>query len=325
MRCHNSRPSLLIPLTPDRLPSPAASGVSRTCVAATRGASATPIKGLASDDLKHRNRRWLEAYDRCRHAPEAISLRNRLVEHNLPLVRRVAAALRHHDGLPFEDMVQVGSLGLIRAIEAWDGRRGACLSSFAVPYIRGAIQREIRDRLALLRVPRPLWELRQRASALQEQRRRRNIPALSQPQLAAALACSPELLEESLGLAQRATPCSLDAPLPSMEPGDARCLLDGLADPASQPSQQQDPETACADTAERLWLRHQLLRLDPDARALLEGRLLEGCSWPELARRGSISPATARRRVQLLLRQLREAAQAWRGAEQRAALQLQAG
>ncbi len=325
MRCHNPLPSPPIPLGAERLPSPAgASRSSRARFIPGRRGGCSPAKGQASDDLKLRNRSWLEAYDRCRHAPEAISLRNRLVEHNLPLVVRVAASLHHHDGLPFDDMVQVGSLGLIRAIESWDGRRGSSLSSFAVPYIRGAIQREIRDRLALLRVPRPLWDLRQRASALQEQRRRQNRPALSQPQLAAALACSQELLEESQGVAQRATPCSLDAPLAGGEPGGASCLLELLADPASQPTRDPDGEASRPEKPEHVWLRQQLLRLDPAARALLEGRVLESCSWPELARRSGVSQATARRRVQVLLRQLRQAAQAWRGAEPGAMPWLQA-
>ncbi|MFN6134474.1 MAG: sigma-70 family RNA polymerase sigma factor [Synechococcaceae cyanobacterium] len=324
MRCHTPLPSLPIPLAAKRLHSPGPSGPRQARVI-PGGASGSPASGQASDDLKGRNLRWLEAYDRCRHTPEAISLRNRLVEHNLPLVVRVAASLQHHDGLPFEDMVQVGSLGLIRAIESWDGRRGSCLSSFAVPYIRGAIQREIRDRLALLRVPRPLWDLRQRASAIQEQRRRQNRPALSQPQLAVALACSPEQLEESQGLAQRATPCSLDAPLMGAESGGASCLLELIADPASQRNRDGDGESSDSPKAEHLWLRQQLLRLDPAARALLEGRFLEGCSWPELARRTGVSQATARRRLQVLLRRLREAAQAWRGREPALVPWLQAG
>ena len=273
-----------------------------------------PERDLTPPQRRHRNRCWLEAYDRCRHAPEAISLRNRLVEHNLPLVVKVAASLRHHDGMPLDDMVQVGSLGLIRAIEAWDGRRGSSLSSFAVPYIRGAIQREIRDRLALLRVPRPLWELRQRANALQEQRRRQDRPGLSPAQLAAALGCGQELLEESLRVDQLATPCSLDAPRPGADPERPTSLLELLADPASLAAPDQDPEASAPENPEYVWLRRQWRRLDPAERALLEARLLEGCSWSTLARRAGLSPATARRRVLVLLRQLRQAAEAWRGA-----------
>ena len=138
------------------------------------------------------------------------------------------------------------------------------------------------------------------------------------------MACSPELLEESQALAQRATPCSLDAPLAGGEPGGASCLLELLADPASQRSRDPDDEASCSEKPEHVWWRQQLRRLDPAARALLEGRLLEHYSWPELARRSGVSQATARRRVQVLLRQLRQAAQAWRGAEPGAPPWLQA-
>ena len=315
MRDDNSCASLPFPQSAGRLFCQGATERIRAGGSSVRRGAATPTNSEHRAELQRRNQRWLEAYAHCRQAPEAIGLRNRLVEHNLPLVVRVAASLHHADGLPFEDKVQVGCLGLIRAIEAWDGRRGACLSSFAVPYIRGAIQQEIRDRLAMLRIPRPLWELRQRASALQEQQRRRNLPGLNPTQLAAALACSPELLEESLQLAQRTTPRSLDAPLPGSEPGSPTHLLDLLADPASQPNLDPEAEPPSPERPERVWLRRQLLRLAPTDRALLEGRLLQGCSWPELARHAGVSPATARRRLQLLLRQLRQAAQAWQEAD----------
>ena len=96
---------------------------------------------------------------------------------------------------------------------------------------------------------------------------------------------------------------------------DLASLLELLADPASLSASDPDPEPPGQENPEHAWLRGQLQRLDPAARALLEGRLLQGCSWPELARRAGISTATARRRVLLLLRQLRQAAQEWRGAE----------
>jgi DNA-directed RNA polymerase specialized sigma24 family protein len=102
-------------------------------------------------------------------------------------------------------------------------------------------------------------------------------------------------------------------------------LPEGYAlDGHGQPTRDPDGEASRPEKPEHVWLRQQLLRLDPAARALLEGRVLESCSWPELARRSGVSQATARRRVQVLLRQLRQAAQAWRGAEPGAMPWLQA-
>ncbi|MEB3199593.1 MAG: sigma-70 family RNA polymerase sigma factor [Synechococcaceae cyanobacterium] len=271
-------------------------------------ASSIPPAAAAPEARLQHNQQWLEAYCRLRHTEAAIPLRNRLVQHNLPLVRKVAGDLRQRLPLPFEDMVQIGSLGLIRAIEAWDGRPGARLSSFAVPYIRGAIQRELRDRQSLLRIPRPLWDLRQRAQTLQEQRRRQGLSPLRAAALAAALDCTAAQLEEALQLEWTTSVRSLDAPRPGPEPGSGGTLLDLVADPASLEPPREEPLSP-----ELGWLRARLLRLDPASRLLLERRVLQGLSWRELGRPCGMGPIQARRHVETALEQLRRAACEWQG------------
>jgi len=79
--------------------------------------------------------------------------RERLIELLLPLVR--ALAYRHlNRGERLEDLVQVGSIGLIRAIDRFDPNRGDDFVSFAVPTIRGEIRHHLRDRAAVVRIPR---------------------------------------------------------------------------------------------------------------------------------------------------------------------------
>ncbi len=79
--------------------------------------------------------------------------RARLIELLLPLVR--ALAYRHiNRGERFEDLVQVGSIGLIRAIDRFDPDRGDDFASFAVPTITGEIRHHLRDRTAVVRIPR---------------------------------------------------------------------------------------------------------------------------------------------------------------------------
>lgn len=79
--------------------------------------------------------------------------RERLVELLLPLVR--ALAKRHvNRGERLEDLVQVGSVGLLRAIERFDVERGGDFASFAVPTITGEIRHHLRDRAAVVRIPR---------------------------------------------------------------------------------------------------------------------------------------------------------------------------
>ena len=84
--------------------------------------------------------------------------RERIVERYLPLVRSLASRYAGR-GESFEDLVQVGSIGLLLAIERFDTERGVQFATYAVPTIVGEIQRHFRDRTWALHVPRRMKEL----------------------------------------------------------------------------------------------------------------------------------------------------------------------
>ena len=79
--------------------------------------------------------------------------RRQLIEAHLPLVRALASRVVR-DGEQLEDLVQVGSVGLIKAVDRYDPRRGSSLTAYAVPTIVGEIRRHLRDGTQPLRVPR---------------------------------------------------------------------------------------------------------------------------------------------------------------------------
>ena len=262
--------------------------------------------------LARRNCRWLAAYASSGDETSRLHWRNRLVEANLGLVHSVAARFAGISQLPFPDLVQVGCQGLIRAVEAFDSRRARCLSTFAVPYVRGAIQHEIRDREAWIRPPRPLWDLRQRAMGLLEQRRAAGLPPPRRDALAAALNCSLLELDAAQSLRRAATPLSLDAP--QRQGGEEESLgtwLEQLADPRSLP-REAPPLPNRQDLAQRAWLRRQLRAMDAPQRDLVLGRVLLGCTWVELGRELGLHPRMAERRCNAALRQLRTQAETWR-------------
>lgn len=86
-----------------------------------------------------------------------VRLRDQAIEWFMPLARRLAARY-HRRQEPFEDLVQVACVGLVKAVERWDPERGIRFSSFAVPTISGELRRHFRATAWNLHVPRGVQE-----------------------------------------------------------------------------------------------------------------------------------------------------------------------
>ncbi len=137
--------------------------------------------------------------------------REELVERYLPLARRLARRYQRSEE-PLEDLMQVASLGLLKAVDRYDYSRDTAFSSFAVPTILGELRRHFRDRTWSVRVPRELQELALRvdkvASALSSEHGR--APTVGE--IAVAMDVSEEQVLEALQAAGAYRAGSLDAP-----------------------------------------------------------------------------------------------------------------
>lgn len=264
-------------------------------------------------ERRSRNRSLLEAYAASRDPQDRLRLRNAVVADNMPLVFSLAGRMSQGCQIPFDDLAQVGSLGLIRAVENYDPARSTCLSTLAVKYIRGAMRHEVRDRQALMRIPRTVWEMQQRLASKEEEHRRDGATTLSDEELALCLGCDGDVLRQARRLPEVTSMQSLDAPLGGG--ADAGCLLDQLQ-AAAHPGGQDgvdpfdgDPEAG----PELLWLRQRMQGLDGASQILLRGRFQLGCTWVELGRELGIPPRQAQRRCLALQDRLRQEAAAWGG------------
>src|ERR1700689_4512872 len=94
--------------------------------------------------------------------------RGQLIEENLALVRAMARRYAGR-GEQYEDLVQIGTIGLIKAIDRFDPERGVELQSYAIPMIVGEIKRHFRDRSWAVHVPRRLKELNLQLTSLMDQ------------------------------------------------------------------------------------------------------------------------------------------------------------
>jgi RNA polymerase sigma-B factor len=149
--------------------------------------------------------------------------RDQLIEQFLPLARKLARRYLPSSE-PYDDLTQVASLGLVKAVERFDPRKGFAFTSFAVPTIVGEIKRYFRDSGWALHVDRGAQE---RARAVQDAQQRLSANSGRAPtvsDIAQYLEVSEEEVLDGLQTAEAYDTVSLDAPLQSDEEGTASRL-----------------------------------------------------------------------------------------------------
>ncbi|KNB54448.1 RNA polymerase sigma factor [Streptomyces caatingaensis] len=143
-------------------------------------------------------------------------VRNTLVELNLALVKFAASRFRTRSE-PMEDIVQVGTIGLIKAIDRFELSRGVEFPTFAMPTIIGEIKRFFRDTSWSVRVPRRLQELRLSLAKAGDELAQRLDRSPTVGELAAHLGISEDEVVEGMSASNAYTASSLDAPVEADE------------------------------------------------------------------------------------------------------------
>jgi RNA polymerase sigma-B factor len=143
-------------------------------------------------------------------AAAGATARDALVHLHLPLVEHCARRFRNR-GEPFEDLVQVGTIGLIKSIDRFDTDRGVEFSTYATPTIIGEIKRYFRDKGWAIRVPRRLQELRMQISGATAELTQRLGRSPTPRELAEEIGCSVEEIVEGLESSNAYSTLSLDA------------------------------------------------------------------------------------------------------------------
>ncbi|MBM0740486.1 RNA polymerase sigma factor SigF [Phormidium sp. CLA17] len=239
---------------------------------------------IANYELKSESLQLLRDYQKFPSPP----LRNRLVEINFGLVRREAHHWINQCTESYEDLLQVGSIGLIRAIERFDISKGHAFSSFAIPYIRGEIQHYLRDKSPSLRIPRR-WQALQRQAVWIS--RELQVTLNRQPsdlEIAEALKISTVEWQEIKLACQNRSVLSLDAPIGDEENGSAS--LGELVPDTQYRSFQLAQE-------DQMRLQQSLAHLEKRTRQILEFVFLHDLTQKETAERLGISAVTVSRRV----------------------------
>jgi RNA polymerase sigma-B factor len=102
---------------------------------------------------------WIQEYKTADDARIKAQLRNLIVLAYLPFVKKISYGLARRNTDPVEDLVQVGSVGLLKAIEQYNNSLGASFRTYATYLITGEIRHYLRDKASMIRAPRELQEL----------------------------------------------------------------------------------------------------------------------------------------------------------------------
>jgi len=235
--------------------------------------------------------RTRELFRRYREGDE--DARQQLIVNHLNLVRFLASKFKNR-GEPLEDLVQVGTIGLIKAIDRFDPDRGLEFTTYATPTIMGEIKRHFRDKGWSVRVPRRLQELSQKVSQATEE-------------LTRELQRSPSVEE----IANRIG-ASVDDVLEAMESSSAYSavpLEGGGSDDEETPAVIDHYATVDQDlesTDDRIVLESAIADFSPREQEIIRMRFLEGMTQVEIAERLGISQVQVSRLLRRTLKHIQE-------------------
>lgn len=224
-----------------------------------------------------------------------VELRNRLVLMHVRIVHYVAGRFAQ-SGVPLDDLIQIGTLGLITAIERFDPERNIGFISFAIPTISGYIKRYFRDYTWAVKAPRRLRELASRLQSARQRLEQKLDRCPTVAELAVELGVTEERLIEGMEVETVYRPVSLDVRQPGAEGRQGDSLGESLG--------AIDPALAALERNEML--RSVLGHLDVRLRTILYYRFFENATQMEVASRLNISQMHVSRLERRALDQLRE-------------------
>ncbi len=223
-------------------------------------------------------------------------VRNTLIEMNLSLVRYAAARFRSRSNNEMEDIVQVGTIGLIKAIDRFELTRQVEFTSFAVPYIVGEIKRFFRDTSWAVHVPRRLQEARVELAKATEELRSRLGRTPTTRELSELMCLSEEEVIEARKASNGYTSSSLDAALSSDAGAEGETVL---ADVIGE----DDPGMELVDDLSSL--APLIAQLDERERQIIHMRYVEERTQAEIGEELGISQMHVSRLISRMLRRLR--------------------
>lgn len=220
--------------------------------------------------------------------------REKLVMSHLNLVRFLANKFKNR-GEPIDDLMQVGYLGLLKAIDRFDPARGLEFTTYATPTIMGEIKRHFRDKGWSVRVPRRLQELSAKVNQATDELTTELQRSPTVEEIARYLDATVDEVLEAMESSSAYSSVPLEAP-GSSDSDDAPSVLDRYAS--------EDSELAFTD--DRLVIEEALAGFSPREREVIELRFVKGMTQIEIAQKLGISQVQVSRLLRRTLKKIQD-------------------
>jgi RNA polymerase sigma-B factor len=229
------------------------------------------------------------------HEDGDVAAREQLIEQYMSLVRSLARRYSYR-GEQLDDLVQIGAIGLIKAIDRFDVNRGVELTTYATPNIIGEIKRHFRDKGWSVRVPRGLQELNVQLSKLIEEQTVQLGRSPTIPELAKAAGAEEEEVLEALESGRAYSSVSLSAGSGGQEDDGELDPLESLG--AEEPQYEVSEDRAVLAPGFRV--------LDERERTILHLRFFKGLTQSQIAQQVGISQMHVSRLIRRALEKIRD-------------------
>ncbi|WP_293673555.1 RNA polymerase sigma factor SigF [uncultured Parolsenella sp.] len=259
----------------------------RAAAASTHELPGTPKGKLAWD--KQRTRELFALYKE--QGDE--DARNELVMSHLNLVRFLASKFKNR-GEPLDDLVQVGTIGLIKAIDRFDPERGLEFTTYATPTILGEIKRHFRDKGWSVRVPRRLQELSSKVNQATDELTKELQRTPSTEEVASKLGVTVEEVLEAMESSSAYSSVPLEAG--GSDDDDAPAVIDHYAS--------VDQDLAASD--DRMVIEDTIKEFSPREQEVIRMRFNDNLTQVEIAKRLGVSQVQVSRLLRRTLKKLQE-------------------
>ena len=238
----------------------------------------------------------MRSYQTCKDDKKRRALHIKITKCGMQLVKHLATPIAMQTGVSFEDLVQVGAVGLIKAIDCYESDRNAKFSTYATYYIKGELRHYVRDKAAIIKTPRKVQELIVKIYSTAKQLAANGNNEPSYKDIAASINISPEKVEEVMKIDKYKFMVSLDQTVTSDE--EDGTLMDKI--PAED---YQDYEDSYEN---KLLIENAISQLPDDYKLLVKMSFFEELNQREIAEKLELSQMQVSRRLKKALNLLYE-------------------